>query len=63
VALSKVDATDPDNDVEAIAQQLRQLSHAPVFLISAVARIGLDPMLQEVWQTLAQLDELATINS
>lgn len=56
IALNKVDALAPgERDVEAIAQQLRSLTSAPVFAISAVARIGLDPLLQEIWQTLDQL--------
>jgi len=57
IALNKVDALAGDMDmVEAIATQLRELSPAPVFVISAVARIGLEPMLQEIWH---QLDQIA----
>lgn len=57
VALSKVDAVDVESEeIKAIASELRQLSQAPVFLISAVARIQLDPLLHQVWQ---QLDEMA----
>jgi GTPase len=59
LALSKMDAVDPDSqpNVEAIADQLRQLSQAKVFLISAATRQGLDPLLNEVWQVLDQLNE------
>jgi GTPase len=53
VALNKVDAATSDMErVDAIAQQFRELTADPVFIISAVARIGLDPLLQEIWATL-----------
>lgn len=54
LAINKVDAVDSET-VETIASQLRQLTQAPVFQISAVAQIGLDVMLQKVWQSLDQL--------
>lgn len=57
VALNKIDAVDRDTvDLEALATQLNQISHAPVFIISAVTRTGLDPMLQEIWRTLDQIN-------
>ncbi|MEH2067509.1 MAG: GTPase ObgE [Nostoc sp.] len=56
VALNKVDAVDRETvDLEALATQLNHLSYAPVFLISAVTRIGLEPMLQQIWEILEQI--------
>jgi GTP-binding protein len=53
LALNKVDALPSDSSIgEDLATQLRQLSQAPVFIISAVAQIGLEAMLQELWQQL-----------
>lgn len=64
VALNKVDAMATDTaGVEAIAQHLRQVTNAPLFIISAVARIGLEPLLQEVWQRLDQVVEPASSSS
>lgn len=55
VALSKIDALAADNPlIQQITQQLQQLTPNPVFQISAVAKIGLEPMLQEIWQSLDQ---------
>ncbi|AFZ23539.1 Obg family GTPase CgtA [Cylindrospermum stagnale PCC 7417] len=57
VALNKIDAVDRDTvDLEALATQLNQISHSPVFIISAVTRTGLDPMLQEIWRNLDQMN-------
>jgi GTP-binding protein len=59
LALNKIDAVDRETvDLEALATQLHHLSDAPVFIISAVARTGLDPMLQEIWRI---LDELGSV--
>jgi GTPase len=53
LALSKVDAIAPDDPlVETLRTQLQQMSDCPVFVISAVSRVGLDPLLQQVWQVL-----------
>lgn len=62
LALNKVDAVDSET-VDAVATQLSQLSQVPVFAISAVAQIGLDPLLQKIWQSLDQLtsSELPTL--
>jgi GTP-binding protein len=57
LALSKLDAVDETVDVAAIATQLQQLSHAPVFQISAATRQGLDSLLNQVWQQLDTLKE------
>lgn len=56
LALNKVDAVEPET-VDALATQLSQLSQVPVFQISAVAQIGLDSLLQKIWQSLDQLTE------
>jgi len=57
LALNKIDAVDREEvDLEALATQLNHLSYAPVFLISAVTRTGLEPMLQEVWNILDQIN-------
>ncbi|MEP0868621.1 GTPase ObgE [Trichocoleus desertorum AS-A10] len=59
IALNKMDAIQNQEEaaqtLEAVAAHLRELSQVPVFLISAVARIGLEPLLQEIWQTLDQM--------
>src|SRR5919202_287965 len=56
LALNKVDAVEPET-VDALATQLSQLTQVPVFKISAVAQIGLDSLLQKIWQSLDQLTE------
>ena len=62
LALNKIDAVEPEI-VGALATQLSQLSQVPVFQISAVAQIGLDLLLQKIWQSLDQLTstELPTL--
>ncbi|QLE43664.1 GTPase ObgE [Nostoc sp. C052] len=56
LALNKIDAVDRETvDLEALATQLNHLSYAPVFVISAVTRTGLEPMLQEIWGILDQM--------
>jgi GTPase len=53
LALSKVDATAPDDPlVDELRTQLQHISGCPVFVISAVSRVGLEPLLQQVWQVL-----------
>lgn len=62
LALSKIDALPSDSPIPAeLATQLEQLSRSPVFLISAVAKMGLDPLLQQVWQVLAAETEPAVV--
>ncbi|HBW58067.1 MAG TPA: GTPase ObgE [Oscillatoriales bacterium UBA8482] len=59
VAFNKVDAVDTESsEIQALAAQLQQLNPSPIFMISAVAGIGLDALLQEVWK---QLDQLTVI--
>ncbi|NJK37851.1 MAG: GTPase ObgE [Oscillatoriales cyanobacterium RM2_1_1] len=56
VALNKVDAVDLDEiSTQAMVNQLNQASGSEVLLISAVARIGLDTLMQKVWDLLDQL--------
>jgi GTP-binding protein len=56
LALNKVDAADSET-LDALATELSQLTQVPVFQISAVAQIGLQPLLQKIWQSLDQLSE------
>jgi GTP-binding protein len=58
VALNKLDAVDPDVDVDAIAAHLHRLSGEPVFRISAATRLGLDALLNQVWQQLEALQAI-----
>lgn len=58
VALSKIDALAGDQEqIEAIAHELEQHCKSPVYLISAVAQIGLEEMLRPVWQELETLTQ------
>ncbi|MEC4817328.1 MAG: GTPase ObgE [Scytonema sp. PMC 1069.18] len=57
LALNKIDAVDTDStDLEELATQLNHLCHSPVFLISAVTGAGLQPLLQQIWSLLDQLN-------
>ena len=57
IALNKIDAVDKESvDLEALATQLNHLSYAPIFIISAVTGEGLQPMLQQIWDTLDALN-------
>ncbi|MBD0335446.1 MAG: GTPase ObgE, partial [Cyanobacteria bacterium Co-bin13] len=53
LALNKADAL-LDEEVDAIATQLQTVSQRPVHRISAVAGIGLEGLMQQVWSTLEQ---------
>jgi GTPase len=57
IALNKVDAVD-EEAVNEVKDRLSRLTQNPIFTISAVARIGLDSLLQAVWQGLEQEAEL-----
>lgn len=60
LALNKIDAVDRETvDLEELARQLNQLSYAPVFIISAVTRTGLEPMLQEIWRVIDEINAVA----
>ncbi|MGL5082712.1 MAG: GTPase ObgE [Microcoleaceae cyanobacterium] len=55
VALNKVDAVDLEQEeVQVIINQLNQVSDSKVLLISAVAKIGLETLMQQVWKLLDQ---------
>ncbi|NEQ65181.1 MAG: GTPase ObgE [Symploca sp. SIO2D2] len=54
LALNKVDAVDAET-VDELTTELNQLTQVPVFSISAVAKIGLDSLLQKIWLSLEQL--------
>ena len=57
IALNKIDAVDKESvDLKALATELNHLSYAPIFLISAVTGEGLQPMLQQIWDTLDALN-------
>ena len=59
LALNKIDAVDRETiDLEALATQLNHLALAPVFIISAVTRAGLDSMMQEIWRILDEINIL-----
>ena len=53
VALNKVDAVDLNSgSMQQLITQFRQIIAEPLFLISAVAQVGLNELMQQVWQTL-----------
>ncbi len=56
IGLNKLDAVDEET-YELITEELSQLTSAPIFGISAVARIGLENLMQKIWQTLDELTE------
>ncbi len=55
LALNKIDAL-PEEEVGEKAAALQQLSGEAVHVVSAVSRAGLEPMLNEIWQRLDQMD-------
>jgi GTPase len=64
IGLNKIDALPADSPIpQAIAEQLQQLTNDPIFIISAVAQTGLSPLLQQVWQTLAETELTPTATS
>lgn len=54
LVLNKIDAIE-ENALQDHISQFRQIVSTPIFLISAVAQQGLNPMLQEVWQILDKM--------
>lgn len=63
IALNKTDALPSDSPVPAeIVHQLQQLTSEPIFVISAVAKTGLEAMLQQVWQLLETMNAEAETN-
>jgi GTP-binding protein len=56
LAINKLDAVDPESEeVQEIVSQLEQLSGTSVYRISAAAHMGLDTLMQRVWQELEEL--------
>ncbi|MDJ0723636.1 MAG: GTPase ObgE [Prochloraceae cyanobacterium] len=51
IALNKLDAISEQTQQETIAK-LRKITSDPIFSISAVARTGLDPLMQAIWEAL-----------
>lgn len=51
VAFNKIDSAD-ESDLESLINELKTLTSAPIFTISAVTRKGLDPLLSAIWQEL-----------
>lgn len=62
IGLNKLDAVDEET-CELITEELTRLTSAPIFGISAVAGIGLEALLQKVWQTLDNLKENIVSNN
>lgn len=61
LVLSKTDVLGQDEElVAAIAQQLAEVSGAPIFSISAVAQAGLSTLMDHVWQQLEILKQVDT---
>ncbi|NEO56043.1 MAG: GTPase ObgE [Okeania sp. SIO3B5] len=57
LALNKVDAVDLESEeIQELVSRFREMSGGKVFLISAVAGIGLKELIEEVWQVL-ELEE------
>lgn len=56
LAFNKADAVDEETREDAVTQ-LTKLTCAPIFVVSAVTRTGLDTLLQKVWDTLEEMQE------
>jgi len=61
LALNKIDALEPDA-LAALIEQF-QLTGKPVFVISAVTRSGLEPLLNHLWEVLDQVSSVRTISA
>lgn len=66
IAINKLDALEIEN-INFIEQELKGLTAHPILRISAVTRLGLEDLMQLVWDTLEQMDhereeELKTLN-
>lgn len=51
IALNKIDASDPEF-CALLTAELRQLTDAPILMVSAVTQAGLEELKQQVWQHL-----------
>ncbi|NET46490.1 GTPase ObgE [Okeania sp. SIO2B3] len=53
LALNKIDAVDLDSvEIQDLVSRFREISGGKVFLISAVAGVGVKELMEEVWQVL-----------
>lgn len=60
LALNKVDAVDVESaEIQDLVSRFRDMSGGKFFLISAVVGIGLEELMQEVWQVL-EIEEKGT---
>ena len=51
IAFNKIDSSD-EEILEMVISELKELTSAPIFTISAVTRKGLDTLLPEIWRKL-----------
>lgn len=60
LALNKVDAVDLESEeMEELIREFREIFPGEVFLISAVARVGLDELMRVIWEMLERLEVAA----
>ncbi len=60
LVMNKIDVLGSDETIRDQAAALTQAAGAPVLCISAVAQMGLEALLQTVWDHLDHLNEIAT---
>ncbi|WP_293125361.1 GTPase ObgE [Microcoleus sp. bin38.metabat.b11b12b14.051] len=59
LAFNKVDAIDrEDEEIGNAIARLKEISGAHVLMISAVSRVGLDELMQQVWLKLDEMNEV-----
>ena len=58
LVLNKIDVID-DEPLAQLQAQLQAYCQKPVFTVSAVARLGLEPLLNQIWQQLNDRKDLA----
>ncbi|MCC3436989.1 MULTISPECIES: GTPase ObgE [unclassified Microcoleus] len=59
LAFNKVDAIDlEDEEIGNAIARLQEISGAPVLMISAVSRVGLDELMHQVWLKLDEMNEV-----
>lgn len=62
VALNKADAMNlEDETCQNLVKQLGEMSQTSVFLISAVTRLGLEELMQEVWTKLEEMQPVEVV--
>jgi GTP-binding protein len=58
LAFNKVDAIDLESEeIGNLTSRLKEISGGPILFISAVSRVGLDELMQQVWQKLDEMNE------